>query len=75
MEVSGGLKQSRGGLARRFPARRVSGGGEKVGENGEGLEFYLWAVLERGMVARGGRRWLCSPAAMLLWDLGGAAGH
>jgi hypothetical protein len=66
------LKQSRGGLARRFPARRVAGGREKVGGNGEEVEPHLMVVLahrERagggGSVERGGRRWLWSGAPVL----------
>ena len=50
----------------------LAGGEGKVGENGEGLESYLWvAVARRERVGggrsaeRGGRRWVCSPASML----------
>ena len=37
-----------------FPARRVAGGGGKVGEKDEGLEPHLWVVLARREVAGGG---------------------
>ena len=49
-----GLKQSRGGLARRFPARRVAGGREKVGGNGEEVEPHLMVVLACRERAGGG---------------------
>jgi len=38
--------QNREGLARRFPARRVTGGRVKVGENGEEVEAHLLVVLD-----------------------------
>ena len=67
-----GLKQSKGGLARQFLARRVARGREKVGGNGEVVEPHLMVVLahrERagggGSAERGGRRWLWSGAAVL----------
>jgi len=75
--LGGGTEQGRGN-AQRFPARGVAGGGGKVGENGEVLEFYLWAVL-LGAEAAGdglstvaggrswGRRW---PAALRWWKEG-----
>ena len=57
--------QNRGGLARRFPARRVTGGEGKVGEKGEGFTPHLMVVLARrevvrggGSAERGGRRWV-----------------
>ena len=56
---------------RWFPVMRVTGGRGKVGENGEGLAFYLPVVLGRaevvcsgGSTERGARRWLFSPAFM-----------
>ena len=71
-EVPGGTSQNRGGLARRFPARRVTGGKGKVGENDEELESYLWVVVGGAEVvgaglstARGGRRCICSGTAAL----------
>ena len=70
-EVPGGTSQNRGGLARRFPARRVTGGEGKVGENDEELESYLWVVVggaevvrSGGSTERGGRRRVWSPAFM-----------
>jgi len=58
-------------LARRFPARRVTGGEGKVGGNDEELESYLWVVVggaevvrSGGSTERGGRRRVWSPAAM-----------
>jgi len=70
-EVPGGTSQNRGGLARRFPARRVTGGEGKVGEKDEEFESYPWVVVGRAEVvgaglstARGGRRRVWSPAAM-----------
>ena len=70
-EVPGGTSQNRGGLARRFPARRVTGGEGKVGENDEELESYLWVVVggaevvrSGGSTERGGQRRVWSPAAM-----------
>ena len=71
-KVPGGSSQNRGGLARRFPARRLAGGEGKVGEKDEELESYLWVAVARrervgggGSAERGGRRWVCSPASML----------
>ena len=70
-EVPGATSQNRGGLARRFPARRVTGGEGKVGENDEELESYLWVVVggaevvrSGGSTERGGQRRVWSPAAM-----------
>jgi len=58
---------------RRFPARRLAGGEGKVGENGEGLECYLWVAVARrervvggGSAERGGRRRFWS-GAVALW--------
>jgi len=42
----GGLEQNRGEFVRRLPARRVSGGRGKVGENGEEIEAHLLVVLD-----------------------------
>ena len=62
-EVPGGTSQNRGGLARRFPAMGLAGGEGKVGENGEGLEDYLWVVLDgvevigAGLSTAAGGRW------------------
>ena len=44
-EVPGGSSEQSRERARHFPARRVNGGEGKVGENGEGLESYLWVVV------------------------------
>ena len=44
-EVPGGSSEQSRERARRFPTRRVTGGEGKVGENGEGLESYLWVVV------------------------------
>ena len=44
-EVPGGSSEQSRERARHFPARRVTGGEGKVGENGEGLESYLWVVV------------------------------
>ena len=44
-EVPGGSSEQSRERARRFPARRVTGGEGKVGENGEGLESYLWVAV------------------------------
>ena len=67
-----GVKQSRGGLARWFPARRVAGRRGKVRGNGEEVEPHLMVVLARreragrgGSAERGGRRWLWSGVAAL----------
>ena len=49
-----GVKQSRGGLARWFPARRVAGRRGKVGEKYEELESYLLGG--RGSSGEGRRR-------------------
>ena len=46
-EVPGGSSEQSRERARRFPARRVTGGEGKVGKNGEGLETYLWVVVAR----------------------------
>ena len=46
-EVPGGSSEQSRERARRFPARRVTGGEGKVGKNGEGLESYLWVVMAR----------------------------
>ena len=46
-EVPGGSSEQSRERAWRFPARRVTGGEGKVGENGEGLESYLWVVVAR----------------------------
>ena len=50
----------------------MAGGEGKVGENGEGLEDYLWVVLDGVEVigaglstVRGDRRSICSGAAAL----------
>ena len=44
-EVPGGSSEQSRERARHFPARRVTGGEGKVGENGEGIESYLWVVV------------------------------
>ena len=50
-------------MARRFPAMGLAGGEGKVGENGEGLEDYLWVVLDgvevigAGLSTAAGARW------------------
>jgi len=46
-EVPGGSSEQSRERARHFPARRVTGGEGKVGENGEGLESYLWVAVAR----------------------------
>ena len=46
-EVPGGSSEQSRERARRFPARRVTGGEGKVGGNGEGLESYLWVAVAR----------------------------
>ena len=46
-EVPGGRLRTEQGRARRFPARRVTGGEGKVGEKGEELESYLWVAVAR----------------------------
>ena len=48
-----GLKQSKGGLARQFLARRVARGREKVGGNGEVVEPHLMVVLAGSEAVRG----------------------
>ena len=80
-EVPGGTSQNRGGLAQRFPARRVTGGEGKVGENDEELESYLWVVVggaevvrSGGSTERGGRRRVCSGVVVLQRRKEGAAG-
>ena len=80
-EVPGGSSEQSRERARRFPARRVTGGEGKVGENGEGLACYLPVVLVRaevvrsgGSTERGGRWRVCSGAAVLRRWKEGAAG-
>ena len=51
----GGLEQNKGGFVRWFPARRVTRGRGKVGENGEEVEVHLLVVLD-GSGAAG--RWV-----------------
>ena len=46
-EVPGGSSEQSRERAWRFPARRVTGGEGKVGENGEGLKSYLWMAVAR----------------------------
>ena len=58
MEVSSGLKQSRGGLARRFPARKVARGRAKWGKRMRGSSRtcgWFWFVGRWSEEA--GRRW------------------
>ena len=80
-EVPGGTSQNRGGLARHFPARRVTGGEGKVGEKDEEPESYLWVVMGGAEVVRsgvsterGGRRRVCSGVVMLRRRKEGAVG-
>ena len=46
-EVPGGSSEQSRERERRFPAMGLAGGEGKVGENGEGLESYLWVVVAR----------------------------
>ena len=71
-EVPGGSSEQSRERERRFPAMGLAGGEGKVGENGEGLESYLWVAVARrerdegGWSAeRGGRPRFWSPASML----------
>ena len=44
-EVPGGSTEQGRERERRFPAMGLAGGEGKVGENGEGLESYLWVAV------------------------------
>ena len=60
------------GTAALFPARMVTGGGGPVGEEKEETKGYLWRVLARREMARGGgsleeqsrQRWFLSATAL-----------
>ena len=71
-EVPGGSSEQSRERARRFPARRVTGGEGKVGENGEGLESYPWvvvggaALVGAGLSTARGGRWRDWAVAALL---------
>jgi hypothetical protein len=70
--VPGRVWVNKGGTAALFPAPVIAGGEGLGAEVQEELRGYLLvarirvgAVGDGGAMASGGRRWLCSPAAML----------
>ena len=48
------MVRNKGGVARQFPVRRVTGGRGPAGEKDEGSEGYLWRVLGLAEVDGGG---------------------
>ena len=75
------MVRNKGGVARQFPVRRVTGGRGPAGEKDEGSEGYLWRVLGLAEVDGGGlaveeqgRRWWCLAAAAFRRVLEGRVG-